>query len=187
LWTKALSVMPSQLWRIRGPACLGPRRGLGKPSCSKVPSSEALRCRAIRDECITRQQAGPRTIRQPSFSAGDVACSYYLHRLDWPSYLNSGWCSSPGCRKDWCRLRSFLKLRNWWSLNLRSIPNCCCPAHHRCRRSRRQIGENDSGGALDAHGPSVGRMASPVHPLRSSSIMRCERRSKSHPNLCYLR
>jgi hypothetical protein len=42
------------------------------------------------------------------------------------------------------------------------------------RRSRRQIGENDSGGALDAHGPSVGRMASPVHPLRSSSIMRCD-------------
>jgi hypothetical protein len=29
-----------------------------------------------------------------------------------------------------------------------------------------QIGENDSGAALDAHRPSVGRMASPVHPLR---------------------
>jgi hypothetical protein len=29
-----------------------------------------------------------------------------------------------------------------------------------------QIGENDSGAALDAHRPSVGRMGSPVHPLR---------------------
>jgi ATP-dependent DNA ligase len=29
-----------------------------------------------------------------------------------------------------------------------------------------QIGENDSVAALDAHRPSVGRMASPVHPLR---------------------
>jgi hypothetical protein len=30
-----------------------------------------------------------------------------------------------------------------------------------------QIGENDSGAALDTHRPSVGQMASPVHPLRS--------------------
>jgi hypothetical protein len=29
-----------------------------------------------------------------------------------------------------------------------------------------QIGENDSGATLDAHRPSVGRMGSPVHPLR---------------------
>jgi hypothetical protein len=30
-----------------------------------------------------------------------------------------------------------------------------------------QIGENDSGAALDAHGPSVARVASSVHRLRS--------------------
>jgi hypothetical protein len=29
-----------------------------------------------------------------------------------------------------------------------------------------QIGDNDSAAALDAHRPSVGRMALPVHPLR---------------------
>jgi hypothetical protein len=32
--------------------------------------------------------------------------------------------------------------------------------------AHQQVGENDRGAALDAHGPLVGRMASPVHPLQ---------------------
>jgi hypothetical protein len=68
------------------------------------------------------------------FNAGDFACSYCLDRSDWPSYLNSGSCSYPGYRQDWCRFRAFLKSPNWSYLSLRSCRNCYCPSHHRCLR-----------------------------------------------------
>jgi hypothetical protein len=40
------------------------------------------------------------------------------------------------------------------------------PAKRRHAYADEQIGEKDSGAALDAHRPSVGRIALPVHPLR---------------------
>jgi hypothetical protein len=95
-------------------------------------AENVLRCTAV---AMNGSSCPNAPDQQQRFSAGDFACSYYLDRSDWSSYLYSGSCSSLGFRKDWCRFRVFLKSPNSWSLNQSSTPNCCCPSHHRCRRS----------------------------------------------------